>query len=134
MFHLFMVFWAVFWPFKYNYWKKSGYLKYIHVVMVLTALILPSVPVIICFKLDGYVLYFLIRPDCVARNSQAAFYSHVVPLILAVVVGLYLLVLIFWKFLSEVCETDASVIHTDASIGHQLLSPFLEIPTSPTKI
>ena len=63
----------------------------------------PIIPAIVLFKVDGYVLYFLIRPDCVARNSQLAFYIHVVPLIVAVAVGLYLLVLIFWKFFSEVC-------------------------------
>ena len=98
-----MIFCAVFWPFKYHYWRQSGCLKYIHLVMVLTALVLPIVPVIICLKLDGYVLYTLIQPMCVARNSQAAFYSHVLPLISAVAVGLYLLILILWKFFSEVC-------------------------------
>jgi hypothetical protein len=106
IFHLSMIFCAVFWPFKYHYWRQSGCLKYIHLVMVLTALVLPIVPVIICLKLDGYVLYTLIQPMCVARNSQAAFYSHVLPLISAVAVGLYLLILILWKFFSEECRTS----------------------------
>jgi hypothetical protein len=101
IFHLSMVFCAIFFPFKYHYWKQSGYFKYIHVVMVVVAIVEPIIPAIVLFKVDGYVLYFLIRPDCVARNSQLAFYIHVVPLIVAVAVGLYLLVLIFWKFFSE---------------------------------
>ena len=103
IFHLSMVFCAVFWPFEYQYWKKQGYFKYIHFVMVALALTLPIIPAMITFKIDGYVLYFLIRPDCVARNTQASFYAHVVPLIIAVATGLYLLVLIFWKLYSEVC-------------------------------
>ena len=103
IFHLSMVFFLVFWPYKYHYLKELGYFKYIHFVMVLTALILPIIPVIICYFVDGYVLYFLIFPNCVARNIQAAFYSHVVPLLAAVAIGLYLLILIFWKFFSEVC-------------------------------
>ena len=97
-----MIFWAVFWPFKYHYWRQSGYLKYIHLLMVLVALVVPVIPVIICLKLDGYVFYTLIQPMCVARNSEVAFYSHVLPLIAVVAVGLYLLILIFWKFFSEV--------------------------------
>ena len=113
IFHLSMVFFAVFWPYKYHYWKQSGYFKYIHAVMVAVAIIEPIIPAIICFLVDGYVLYFLIRPDCVARNSQVAFYVHVVPLIAAVAIGLYLLVLIFWKFFSEVCtETHLQVHNT----------------------
>ena len=102
IFHLSMVFCTVFWPFKYHYWKRLGYFKYIHTVMVAVALIVPIIPVVICYKTGGYVLYFLIRPDCVARNTQAAFYSHVVPLIAAVAIGLYLLILIFWNLFSEV--------------------------------
>jgi hypothetical protein len=103
IFHLSMIFCAVFWPFKYQYWRRSGYLKYAHIVMVLAALLLPAIPVIICLKVDGFVLYFLVQPICVARNSQVAFYSHVLPLLAAVGIGLYLLILIFWKFFSEVC-------------------------------
>lgn len=86
-----------------------GYFKYIHFVMVLAALVLPIIPVIICYSVDGYVLYFLIRPDCVARNTQAAFYSHVLPLLAAVAIGLYLLILILWKFFSEVCTASGYI-------------------------
>ena len=120
IFHLSMVFCTVFWPFKYHYWKHSGYFKYIHIVMVAVALIVPIIPVVICYKTGGYVLYFLIRPDCVARNTQAAFYSHVVPLIAAVAIGLYLLVLIFWKFFSEVYTcTCTYMTHTLTSRGRR---------------
>ena len=79
-----------------------GYFKYIHTLMVAVAIFLPIIPVIICLKVDGYVLYFLIRPDCAARNSQAAFYSHLLPLMAAVAIGLYLLILIFWRLFSKV--------------------------------
>ena len=80
-----------------------GYFKYIHFVMVVVALVVPAIPAIVCYIVDGYALYFLIHPDCVARNSELAFYIHIIPLIVAVALGLYLLVLIFWKFFSEVC-------------------------------
>ena len=101
IFHLSMVFCAVFWPFKYNYWKQLGYFKYIHTVMVAAGIILPIIPVIICLKVDGYVLY-LILPNCVPRNIQSAFYSYLLPMIIVVAIGLYLLILIFWKLFSEV--------------------------------
>ena len=101
LFHLSMVFCAVFWPFKYNYWKQLGYFKYIHTVMVAAGIILPIIPVIICLKVDGYVLY-LIQPQCVPRNIQTIFYSHLLPMIIVVAIGLYLLILIFWKLFSEV--------------------------------
>ena len=64
-------------------------------------IILPIIPVIICLKVDGYVLY-LILPNCVPRNIQSAFYSYLLPMIIVVAIGLYLLVLIFWKYFSEV--------------------------------
>ena len=108
IFHLSMIFCAVFFPFKYQYWKNSGYLKYTHIAMVIAALTLPIVSVVVCLKVDGYVLYIFIQPMCVARNSHAAFYSHVLPLIAAVAVGLYLLILIFWKFFSKVYTHNAS--------------------------
>ena len=102
IFHLSMIFFAIFWPFKYHQCRQSRYFKYIHIAMVLAGLILPLISVIICLKVDGYVLYFFIHPICVPRNPHAGFYSHVLPLILTVAVGVYLLSLIFWKFFSEV--------------------------------
>lgn len=111
IFHLSLVFCAVFWPYKYQYWKRSGYFKYIHIVMVIVGLLLPVVPVIICYTVEGYVQYMLVRPECVARNSQAAFHSHVVPLIVVVATGFFLLVLIFWKFFSQVSNFSSVLLY-----------------------
>ena len=77
--------------------------------MVLVGLLLPLIPVIVCYNVEGYVQYTLVRPECVARNSQAAFYSHVVPLLVVVATGFFLLVLIFWKFFSQVNRKFSSV-------------------------
>ena len=69
--------------------------------MVAAGIILPIISPMICLKADVFVLY-LIQSNCVARNIQAAFYSFVLPIIIAVAIGLYLLILIFWKLFSEV--------------------------------
>ena len=80
-----------------------GYFKYIHIATVAAGILLPIIPVIICFKVEGYAIY-LNRPDCVPRNVIAMFYSYLLPIIVVASVGLYLLILILWKFVSEVCS------------------------------
>ena len=72
IFHFSMVFCTVFWPFKYHYWKRLGYFKYIHIVMVAVALIAPIIPPVICYKTGGYVVYFLIRPNCMCGKKHSS--------------------------------------------------------------
>ena len=96
IFHLSAVFYGVQFPFHSRSFKASNRSKYVHVIMVVIALLLPLVPVISCAVIGGYSMTSFPPIVCTGSDTDATYYSLVLPNIIILGIGASLLLLIFW--------------------------------------
>ena len=90
-----VLFYGIQFPFHSRSFKART--KYIHVIMVVIALLLPLVPAIICGVIGGYTMTDFPPILCVGSDADATFYSLVLPIIIILGTGTSLLVIMFWK-------------------------------------
>ena len=96
IFHVSALFYGVQFPFHSRSFKAANRTKYVHVIMVVIALILPLVPVISCAVIGGYTITSFPPILCTGSDADATFYSLVLPITIILGIGASLLVLIFW--------------------------------------
>ena len=84
--HILVLFWGVRFPFSSIQHKERGHWKYFHMGAVLTAIVLPVVPVAVGFGTEGYTTPRFPPTVCLMAKSDAAFYSFIVPIV--VIMGL----------------------------------------------
>lgn len=94
--HIASMFWAVWFPFHALRFETTDRYKYIHLTVVLLALILPGIPAGIHFATDGFEFGRYPSITCIGRNSRINFYVIILPAALANAVALSLLIPIFW--------------------------------------
>ena len=92
---------GILWPMKYKYYDVT-YGKFIHVGALLLGIVIPSIPPIAANWLTGYGLSFLSHYDCTVRNKKWAFYGLLVPTDVVLIVGMIMLIVIFWNITSWV--------------------------------
>ena len=76
-----------------------GILKYIHITVVVVALILPTVPVGIALGTGGYINDGVPPLICIPRNMAVNFYAVVIPITVLISTGGTFLILIVWKLI-----------------------------------
>ena len=96
VFHVIAVFWAIKFPFHSRAFKASGRFRYIHIIIVIVALLLPGMPVVAAFATGGYVFPGEPHLVCLGRDRDATFYSLILPVSVIVAVGVSLLIIILW--------------------------------------
>ena len=96
-FHVSSLFWKINFPLNAKAVESAHRIKYVHITMVLLALVLPFIPVIAAFATTGFVLSQFPSILCLGSNTNASFYSLVLPIQLLLQVGIALLIAIFWK-------------------------------------
>ena len=101
LFHTTSIFWKVWFPVHARQFEISGYTKYIHIATIVIALTFSTIPVGAAFGTGGYVINTLIPGlrNCVARNSDAYFYSFILPICIIIAIGITLILLTLWKIL-----------------------------------
>ena len=105
IFHTTVVFWGIMRPFQYRQMCDSGKLKYIHLTMGISGLVLPLVPTLICHWTGGFGISLLLHYSCHPRSTLASRYSVYVPLNIIVIVGIGLLLIIFSNIALEVIHS-----------------------------
>ena len=105
IFHTTVVFWGIMRPFQYRQMSDSGKLKYIHLTMGISGLVLPLVPTLICHWTRGFAINLLLHYSCHPRSTLASRYSVYVPLNIIVIVGIGLLLIIFSNIALEVIHS-----------------------------
>ena len=96
VFHISSVFVGVKFPFYYHKIKQQGYFKYIHIGMVLIALLLPCISVGIAFGNGGFtVVDFSPTSTCLARDPDVTFYAILLPFSILMAVGFSMMAVIF---------------------------------------
>ena len=93
-FHILSVFWAVVFPFHASSFKTKGYLKYVHLTMLLLALILPWGAVTVVFAKGSYRRFPPIT--CYPRPNSVNLYGLTWPICIMLAVDLSLIAIVFW--------------------------------------
>ena len=97
------LFWGIRFPFHYRQFKENGYIKYIHIATVATAVLVPLVSGLAPLK-DGYVPARFPPILCAARNEDYSFYAVELPISILLPITTSLLFLIFWIILKVQCK------------------------------
>ena len=86
---------ALFWKVKFPFHAKTfDNVKYVHILVVVLALLLPAVPVIGGFATGGFTMSSFPPLLCVANSGDIAYYTLALPISLIVAVGTTLLIII----------------------------------------
>ena len=131
LFHTATVFWQIRFPFHAQKVKTERKIKYIHITLVLVGLLLPLLPIItsmadfavdlksdeflkshnVTFVSGGMGYGFPGSPPiiCIGTDSDSAFYSLVLPLIILLATGITILILLFW-FVRKVSKMHSGSI------------------------
>ena len=108
--HIPTLFWGLKFPFQANAFKRSHRMKYLHIASVVVGVLVPFVPVfatMIQFSygkssaeaVRGGLGFGVIRfPPiiCMGRHKDTTFYSLVLPLSIILMIGITLLIFVFW--------------------------------------
>ena len=86
--------WGVKFPFHYSNIKQRGYIRYIHIGMVLTALLLPCVSVGIVFGTEDFTLMDFPPSVCTAGDPDVSTYAIVLPFSILMAGGISLIAVI----------------------------------------
>ncbi len=92
-FHILSVFWAVMFPFHARSYKLKGYHKYVHLTMLLLALILPWIAIIVAFDQEKYQRF---PPITCHPGSNVITYGIIWPACIMLAISLSLTAIIFW--------------------------------------
>ena len=101
VFHVAALFWGIQFPFHYRQFKENGYIKYIHIATVATAVLVPLVSGLAPLK-DGYVPARFPPVVCIARNTGYTFYGIELPVSILLAITTSLLIVTFWIILKVV--------------------------------
>ena len=79
--------------------ETSRRVKYVHITMVVVGLVLPTLPVIVTFTTGDPSSFGMTRfPPilCTGLQKDSTFYSLVLPINILMIIGIPLLIIIFW--------------------------------------
>ena len=94
--HVSVIFWNVRFPDQYMLLNRRHQVKYIHLVSVLVAIVVPVIPVAVIYGTGGFVNGRFPPLLCLPSNANAAFYSLVLPVSVLIASGVTLLLAVFW--------------------------------------
>ena len=99
--HVVSLFWKIRFPFHARSFETTHRIKYIHIAMVIVGLVLPTLPVIVAFTTGtpttrGFGMTRFPPILCTGLQRDATFYSLVLPINIALAIGVPLLIIIFW--------------------------------------
>ena len=89
--HAFILFWKIKFPFHARQYEKK---KIIHVLVVLLAVVLPTIPVIVSFSTGGFVIGSHPPSFCVSKSSDAAYYTLALPMSIMGATGVSLIFMV----------------------------------------
>lgn len=118
LFHTTALFWKIRYPFHARSFEMARKIKYIHISCIIAGLLIPLLPIITSMAdfavdlrtnvplqnmnitfLSGGLGYRQVRfPPvlCAGRNSDAVYYTSLLPINLIVIAGLTELIILFW--------------------------------------
>ena len=108
--HVFVSFWKIRFPFHARHYENK---KIIHILVVVLAIVLPTIPVIVSFITVGFVIGNHPPSFCVSRSSEAAYYTVALPINIIGAIGtsqIFLILVIVFKV--NPFYGDVHVVHS----------------------
>ena len=102
IFHIVIVFWRIVFPFHARTYETRGYFRYIHIVMVIAAIVLPLGSVGVILGTGGLTMSRFPPLTCYAREPNASYFAFVLPVSIISATGLSLLIIILWVIITKV--------------------------------
>ncbi len=111
LFHIISIFWSIQFPIHQRKVAKAGYIKYVHLAMVMVALLVPAVFAGVPFATGGYGLSRFPPNLCHAVDPDTIYYVFMLPSTFIMPIGVSLMVIIL----------QAVVVHVrgDNRLGHK---------------
>ena len=122
-FHTVVLFWGIKFPFHAKSYNDRGRLKYIHIIVVLIALIVPCAPAIAMFQSLSPLNATYVLLTCTAGRDRI-FYSLILPIGILLAVGLSLVIIIFRELIAMVCISPL----IQSSISHNSMMHYIVVP------
>ena len=108
--HILAIFWGLKFPFHARTFRTTHRTKYPHITCVVVCMILPVIPVVATMvkyshgksfreAVEGGLGFGIVRfPPilCTGRDSDTMFYILILPVVLLLMVGMTILIVIFW--------------------------------------
>eukprot|EP00731_Ephydatia_muelleri_P026481 Em0018g581a len=93
---------ALFWKVKFPFHAKAfSNVKFVHIMVVVAALLLPVAPVISAFVTGGFTIGSFPPLLCVTKNGNAIYFTLILPISLIVAIGTTLLIIILATILKR---------------------------------
>ena len=83
-------------PFHAKKYETRGYFRYIHIAMVIAAIVLPLESVGVILGTGGLTITRFPPVACFARETDASYFAYVLPVSIISAIGVSLLVIILW--------------------------------------
>ena len=118
-FHSLTIFWTVWFPIHARNFKVSGYLKYLHLVIVISSITIPIIPVGVALGTGGYVIS--VNPPhlnfCYPRSPVTFFYTFTLPFCIVFPIGVTFNLCTLWKLLrmKKLLSKHVIIIINDSS-------------------
>ena len=108
--HVLAIFWKIRFPFHARAFQMANHTKYLHIVSAAIGVLFPTIPVIATMAQSahrqssaeavksglGFVIVTLPPLLCTGRNENVTFYSLILPILVILMVGMPVLIMIFW--------------------------------------
>ena len=102
-------------PFHAKSFETRGYFRYIHIVMVIAAIVLPLESVGVNLGTGGLTIPRFPPTTCFARETDAVYFAFVLPISIISATGVSLLVIIF-----RVVITKARKMKTQSEVSESV--------------
>ena len=93
--HAISLCWGILFPFHFRRMKTDKKLKYIHIITVLVAVLLPMIPALLLLK-DGYVIIDTPTTFCAGRSPVYTFYAEILPLSILLAITTSAFIIMLW--------------------------------------
>ena len=116
VFHIAILFWGVVFPFHARRFETRGYNRYIHIAMVIAAIVLPLESVGVILGTGGLTIPRFPPVSCFARETDASYFAFILPLSIASAIGVLLIVIILWTLITKVGKVQTQVEVSDLHV------------------
>ena len=101
IFHVAVLFGKIVFPFHARRFQTRGYFRYIHIAMVIAAIVLPLESVGVILGTGGLTIPRFPPVACFARETDASYFAFVLPISIVGAIGVPLIVIILWTLITK---------------------------------
>ena len=111
IFHIVILFWKIVFPFHARSFETRGYFQYIHLAMVIAAIVLPWESLATILGKGGLTIPQFPPIVCLARDTDVTFYSFILPISIINATGVSLIAIILWTLIKAVSDGQTYSIY-----------------------